>query len=117
MKKTLTLLALFLTALLSAQPRQTTYSTVRDISYTDSDDAYAREYCKLDVYYPEDLSGCPVVVWFHGSDTGKIFVSGHSAGGHDATSLYELGGHDHNAMRDPAFHILHTHIRKILSEN
>lgn len=82
MKKTLTLLALFLTALLSAQPRQTTYSTVRDISYTDSDDAYAREYCKLDVYYPEDLSG-----------------------------------HDHNAMRDPAFHILHTHIRKILSEN
>ena len=27
------------------------------------------------------------------------------------------GGHDHNAMRDPAFHILHTHIRKILSEN
>lgn len=68
MKKTLTLLALFLTALLSAQPRQTTYSTVRDISYTDSDDAYAREYCKLDVYYP-------------------------------------------------AFHILHTHIRKILSEN
>lgn len=270
MKKTLTLLALFLTALLSAQLRQTTYSTVRDISYTDSDDAYAREYCKLDVYYPEDLSGCPVVVWFHGGgltgghreipeklqkrgmvvvgveyrlmpkveisaciddaaaavawtfreiekyggDTGKIFVSGHSAGGyltamigldkswlarygvdaddiaglipfsgqmishfayrdmmgmpdtqplvdkyaplyhvrpdapslvlitgdreiemlgryeenaymwrmmklcgHDATSLYELGGHDHNAMRDPAFHILHTHIRKILSEN
>ena len=27
------------------------------------------------------------------------------------------GGHDHNAMRDPAFHILHTHIRKILFEN
>ena len=97
MKKTLTLLALFLTALLSAQPRQTTYSTVRDISYTDSDDAYASEYCKLDVYYPEDLSGCPVVVWFHGDGL--------------------TGGHDHNAMRDPAFHILHTHIRKILSEN
>ena len=97
MKKTLTLLALFLTALLSAQPRQTTYSTVRDISYTDSDDAYAREYCKLDVYYPEDLSGCPVVVWFHGGGL--------------------TGGHDHNAMRDPAFHILHTHIRKILSDN
>lgn len=101
MKKTLTLLALFLTALLSAQPRQTTYSTVRDISYTDSDDAYAREYCKLDVYYPEDLSGCPVVVWFHG---------GGLTGGHREIP-------EKLQKRDPAFHILHTHIRKILSEN
>ena len=35
--------------------------------------------------------------------------------GHEETYLYELGGHDHVAMCDPAFHILHTHIRKILS--
>ena len=38
-----------------------------------------------------------MVVWFHGGGL--------------------TGGYDHNAMRDPAFHILHTHIRKILSEN
>lgn len=25
-----------------------------------------RERCKLDVYYPENKTGCPVVVWFHG---------------------------------------------------
>ena len=268
MKTIFTLVSLFLTALLSAQPQQAGYNTVRDISYTDSDDAYAREHCKLDVYYPENLSDCPVVVWFHGGgltggskelpakllnrgmvvvgvgyrlmpkveisaciddaaaavawtfreiekyggSTDKIFVSGHSAGGyltsmigldkswlakygvdaddiaglipfsgqmishfayrdmigmadthplidkfaplyhvrpdapplvlitgdreiemlgryeenaymwrmmklcgHEETYLYELGGHDHVAMCDPAFHILHTHIREILS--
>ena len=25
-----------------------------------------KERCKLDIYYPEDTTGCPVVVWFHG---------------------------------------------------
>ena len=59
MKKTLTLLALFLTALLSAQPRQTTYSTVRDISYTDSDDAYAKTSAAAPWWYGSTAAGSP----------------------------------------------------------
>ena len=43
------------------------YATVSDISYKESSDAYVRERCKLDVYYPKDVAaGVPVVVWFHG---------------------------------------------------
>ena len=34
--------------------------------------------------------------------------------GHTQTTLYEIGGHDHGAMGDPAFHILHPHVKKIL---
>lgn len=267
MRKYLFLLSILACSLLSAQ--ETEYKTVKDIPYSSSDDAYARERCKLDVYYPEQLSDCPVVVWFHGGGlTGgqkeipaklqrsglvvigvnyrllpradinaclddaaaavawafreagkyggsprKIFVSGHSAGGylttmigldkkwlakygveadsiaglipfsgqmishfayrdmhgignlqptiddyaplfhvrkggaplvlitgdreqelfgryeenaymwrmmklagHAETYLYELGGHDHVAMADPAFHILHQHLRRILKD-
>lgn len=42
------------------------YVTKNDISYTAKADSYARERLKLDVYYPQDKTGCPVVVWFHG---------------------------------------------------
>lgn len=42
------------------------YRQVNDIAYSSSDDAYARERCKLDVYYPTDIKDAPVVVWFHG---------------------------------------------------
>lgn len=42
------------------------YKTVTDIPYTASDDAYAKERCKLDVYFPTDKKGCKVVVWYHG---------------------------------------------------
>ena len=42
------------------------YKQVNDISFTSKSDAYARERLKLDVYYPEGISNCPVVVWFHG---------------------------------------------------
>lgn len=37
-----------------------------DISYTRNDDAYSQERCRLDVCYPADTVGLPVVVWFHG---------------------------------------------------
>ena len=264
-KNFLTLFGLLLCTMLFAQPK--TYQWARDISYTSSDDTYARERCKLDVYYPENATDCPVVVWFHGGgltggskdipmklrekgmvvvgvnyrllpkvdiatciddaaasvawtfreiskyggSTRKIFLSGHSAGGylttmlgldkswlakydidadrlaglipfsgqmishfsyrqmqgipnlqptidrfaplfhvrkdapplvlitgdrelelfgryeenaymrrmmllvgHMQTTLYEIGGHDHGAMADPAFHILHQHVKKIL---
>ena len=42
------------------------YQQVNDIPYTESTDAYAKERCKLDVYYPTDQKDAPVVVWFHG---------------------------------------------------
>ena len=62
----LALLGLIISSVLSAQEPQTVYQTVKDIPYSSSDDAYARERCKLDVYYPENLTDCPMVVWFHG---------------------------------------------------
>lgn len=43
-----------------------TYSEVGDIPYSPRTDAYSASRCRLDVYYPEDTSDCPVVVWFHG---------------------------------------------------
>ena len=42
------------------------YKTVSDISYTTKTDVYAQERLKLDVYYPEGVKDCPVVLWFHG---------------------------------------------------
>lgn len=46
--------------------RELKYTTVYDIPYKVSEDAYVNERCKLDIYYPEDTTGCPVIVWFHG---------------------------------------------------
>lgn len=43
-----------------------TYALAKDVSYTVKKDAYALERLKLDVYYPQNLKDCPVVVWFHG---------------------------------------------------
>lgn len=45
---------------------QETYKTKKDISYTVKTDSYAKERLKLDIYYPTDKKGCPVVIWFHG---------------------------------------------------
>lgn len=59
---TLTLLLLLCSTVAGAQYRQE-----NDIAYTPlSTNAYARERCKLDVYYPTELRDAPVVVWFHG---------------------------------------------------
>ena len=40
---------------------QVSYKTVADVSYVspDESDAYRRERCKLDVYYPEGATNCP----------------------------------------------------------
>lgn len=62
---TLTLTALCSTQA-SAQQKKVSYELTKDIAYSPSTDAYARERCKLDVYRPKDKTGCPVVVWFHG---------------------------------------------------
>lgn len=42
------------------------YKRVNDIPYVTEGNAYAKERCKLDVYYPTDNTEVPVVVWFHG---------------------------------------------------
>jgi acetyl esterase/lipase len=44
-----------------------TYRQECDISYLQSGehDAYAQERCRLDLYYPEEVSEFPTVVWFH----------------------------------------------------
>lgn len=58
----LIILLLFLCNIAVAQ----NYHVEENISYAVSLDDYATERCKLDVYYPTDISDCPVVVWFHG---------------------------------------------------
>ncbi|MDU1892262.1 MAG: alpha/beta hydrolase [Dysgonomonas sp.] len=65
MKKSLFTILLFCTVILSAQNN---YELKQDISYIDASetDAYRKERCKLDIYYPTDKKDFPVVVWFHG---------------------------------------------------
>lgn len=36
--------------------------------------------------------------------------------GHQQTYLYEIGGHGHGGMVEPGFHILETHIRRMLGQ-
>ena len=55
-----------LVLLLCATVIRAQYQQVNDIPYTESSDPYAKERCKLDVYYPTELKDAPVVVWFHG---------------------------------------------------
>lgn len=65
-------------ALAAFASAQQTYKEVRDIPYSSEQDAYAKERCKLDVYYPEGQTDCPVVVWFHGGglEGGSKFIPG-----------------------------------------
>ena len=42
------------------------YVTERDVRYTEKKDAYSKQRLTLDIYHPEGLTDCPVVVWFHG---------------------------------------------------
>lgn len=53
-----------------------TYLTAENISYRDQGDRYAMSRCKLDVYYQQEKSGTPVVVWFHGGGltVGEKFI-------------------------------------------
>ena len=47
---------------------QEMYKTDTDLSYVSASekDAYRKERCKLDVYYPEGKKDFPTIVWFHG---------------------------------------------------
>lgn len=63
MKKTTLILITFLASVLTSFAQ---YNRVNDIPYAQADNAYAKERCKLDVYYPTGKKDVPVVVWFHG---------------------------------------------------
>ena len=63
-RKSTILVIVFLLCTTIARAQQ--YQQENDIPYTESADAYAKERCKLDVYYSNDLRDAPVVVWFHG---------------------------------------------------
>ena len=58
------LVSLLLAPWLTAQ--ELTYKQVDNLPYSTSTDAYAKERCQLDLYYPEGATGFPTVVWFHG---------------------------------------------------
>lgn len=49
-------------------PQDEGYNFIRNISYTSADetDAYRKERCVLDIYYPETDKGFATLVWFHG---------------------------------------------------
>jgi acetyl esterase/lipase len=61
----LALLLVFTTFITSAQ---ITYKTETNISYRTGEnlDAYMKERCKLDIYFPENVDSFITVVWFHG---------------------------------------------------
>ena len=69
------LLFLFCACMIQAQ---NSYRTDKDISYIPNSetDAYRRERCKLDIYYPENKKDFSTIVWFHGGGLeggGKYF--------------------------------------------
>ena len=47
-------------------PQDDGYNYLKDISYADGTDAYRKERCKLDVYYPDTDKGFATLVWYHG---------------------------------------------------
>jgi len=60
------------------QPTADGYATKKDVPYRTEPalDAYARERCVLDLYYPEKKKDFPTIVWFHGGGlyTGEKFI-------------------------------------------
>jgi len=58
---------LFLALVLCATAQQATYKLQEAISYhTGTSDAYKKEKCQLDIYYPVGKQDFVTVVWFHG---------------------------------------------------
>ncbi|MDG2469550.1 MAG: alpha/beta hydrolase [Pirellulaceae bacterium] len=52
------------TCLVAQQPID--YETVSDLAYRKNAAGYAKERCKLDIYYPSGQKNFATVVWFHG---------------------------------------------------
>ena len=64
MKQRLTVLLAMMSLMLAVWAQS--YRQINDIPYTTKTDTYAAERLKLDIYFPESQTDCPVVVWFHG---------------------------------------------------
>jgi len=77
MKRTLTILLILVSGFVLAQ---TGYKQISNIPYrTEAEqqaDSYIAERCRLDLYYPENLTDYFTVVWFHGGGLtgGKKFI-------------------------------------------
>lgn len=71
-RKLITAAAILLMALASAaaqpHPQDEGYNYIRNISYVPADeaDAYRKERCVLDIYYPDTDKGFATLVWYHG---------------------------------------------------
>jgi len=60
-------ICLLMQTLSFSQAEQKEYETVENISYLDSPITdYAKERCKLDIYYPVGVEDYATIVWFHG---------------------------------------------------
>jgi len=70
MNRTIMLLIIFLGSYFEIWAQKTEYTIKSDISYYPESickkDKYINERCKLDIYYPVNVSKFPTVVWFHG---------------------------------------------------
>jgi len=70
MNRTIMLLIIFLGSYFEIWAQRTEYTIKSDISYYPESickkDKYINERCKLDIYYPVNVSKFPTVVWFHG---------------------------------------------------
>ena len=85
---------LILALLLCTMTAWAQYNQVNDIPYREAAEKpragasagmdYARERCKLDVYYPTDIQDAPVVVWFPVIQTSAIVQS------HPLSSLFSI---------------------------
>jgi len=68
--KTTICLFLFSTFSFILAAQETNYTTKNDIPYYSEEisrkDAYIRERCVLDIYYPENAKNYPTLVWLHG---------------------------------------------------
>ncbi len=71
MKKLFSYLCFFLVLIpFRGTAQETTYKTAKDIPYdlldSSGDQAYIKERCVVDIYYPENKKNVPVIVYFHG---------------------------------------------------
>jgi acetyl esterase/lipase len=69
MKKALFLIS-FIIVGLASNAQNTDYELKENISYYSASviksDAYIKERCVLDIYYPKNVKNFPTIVWFHG---------------------------------------------------
>jgi len=60
-------ICLFSYTLVVAQSEDNKYKTIENIMYLASPDSdYAKERCRLDLYYPTEVEDFATIVWFHG---------------------------------------------------